>query len=71
MDKLSIKQVRLAMEFSKEHVASALDVHPNTISNWEEHPDKIPIGKAMALCSVLGIDFKPEYFFGRSATKCC
>lgn len=44
---LSVKQWRLAKEISREELAEILEVHANTIKNWEENPESMPVGKAV------------------------
>lgn len=52
---LTLRQWRRAKEISQEKMAQILGVHVNTYQNWEEDPEKISIGKAMAIAEVFGI----------------
>lgn len=55
MDKLTLRGARLARELTQESMAQACGVHVNTYIAWEKEPEKVPIGKAIIICDVLGV----------------
>lgn len=62
MEVRTIKEIRLAKEISKESMANICGVHVNTYTNWEEHQEKIPVGKMLKICEVLNTDINQLVF---------
>lgn len=60
---LTLRQWRLAKEFSKEQVADACGVHVNTYSKWEENPNVISIENFKKICNLLKVD-QNDIFLG-------
>ena len=53
--KLTLKEWRRAKGCSITKLANSLDVSFSTIMRWEENAEKMPIGKVVDACEVLGI----------------
>ena len=53
--KLTLKEWRRAKGVSIAKVADGLGVSMSTIMRWEENAEKMPIGKVVDACEVLGI----------------
>ena len=60
---LTLRQWRLAKEYSKEQVANVCGVHVNTYSKWEENPKTISIDNFKKICNLLNIELK-DIFLG-------
>lgn len=69
MDNLTLKQIRLAKEFTIQQMAEALEVHPNTYSNWEKEPLTISIGNAFKIAALFGMSVD-DIFLVCNSTKC-
>ena len=69
MEYLTLRQWRLARELTIDEMAAACGVHPNTYRAWEEHPEKVSVGKAVMIAEALGASVD-AIFFSHSATKC-
>ena len=59
---LTLREWRRAKDISQEEIAKALGVHVNTYSAWEKDSGKIPIGKALLIAEILGVQFDEIIF---------
>lgn len=66
---LSMKQWRLAKEFSQEDMALKCGVHRNTYASWEENPDIVSVGNAKIIAKAFGESVN-TIFFNDQSTKC-
>lgn len=53
--KLTLKEWRRAKGCSIAKLAKELDVSFATVMRWEENSEKMPIGKVVTACEILGI----------------
>lgn len=68
MEKMTIRELRRAREFSQESMAELLGVHVNTYRGYEEHPERIPISKAAEIAKILDVDMSRIIFLPRKST---
>lgn len=59
---LTPKEWRKAKDFSIVKMAELLKINPATWANWEEEPEKIPIGKAYEFCGIVGAKYEQVNF---------
>lgn len=52
---LTVRQWRKAKEISQMKMADILQVHVNTYVNWENCPEKIPVGKALEMAQIFDV----------------
>lgn len=69
--KHTLREWRRLKEVSQKELAGRLGVHPNTIINWEEHPEKITAEKAGLVAGALGVKIDDIIFLPEETTKCC
>lgn len=50
---ITLRGARLSREFTQEQMADLCGVHVNTYIAWEKEPSKIPVSKAIKICSEL------------------
>lgn len=62
MEKLNLRQIRLAKEISIDQIAEYLGIHPNTYSLWEKEAGKISMENAVKICGFLGVNFDADIF---------
>lgn len=62
MNKLTVKQWRLAKGKTIAEMAQAVGVHPNTFRKWENDPEKIPIYAARKIAFALGEKINDIFF---------
>lgn len=62
MEKLTLRQWRLAKELTIEDMATACGVHPNTYAAWEKAPGKISVDKALTIAKVFGVSVDAIFF---------
>jgi len=53
--KLTLKEWRRAKGVSIAKVADGLGVSMSTVMRWEENAERMPIGKVVDTCEILGI----------------
>ena len=62
MENMTLKQWRRVKDLTIEEMAKACGVHPNTYAAWERNPDKVRIGDAVKVASILGVDVDAIFF---------
>ena len=62
MEKLTLRQWRLAKELTIEDMAAACDVHPNTYAAWEKAPGKITVDNAIKIAKFFGVSVDAIFF---------
>lgn len=62
MNRLNVKQWRLAKGKTIAEMAAAIGVHPNTFRKWENDPEIIPIYAARKIAFELGEDIDEVFF---------
>lgn len=53
---LTLRQWRLAKEYSKEKMAEVCGVHANTYSKWEDNPKSISLDNFEKICNFLHVE---------------
>lgn len=61
----TLKEAREAKGIKQLAVANALNVTRQTYAKYEEKPHLMPVGKAEAACSFIGVELS-DIFFGSS-----
>ena len=61
-NKLTIKQWRMLHDMSQEELAQKLNVHANTIRNWEQNSLSMQVGDALKIAEVFGISMEKIFF---------
>ena len=69
--KHTLREWRRLKEVSQKERAGRRGVHPNTIINWEVHPEKITAEKAGLVAGALGVKIDDIIFLPEETTKCC
>ena len=59
----TLKEAREARGIKQNAVANALDITRQTYAKYEDKPYLMPVGKAEAACSFIGVDIS-DIFFG-------
>lgn len=59
----TLKEAREAKGIKQLAVANALNVTRQTYAKYEDKPHLMPVGKAEAACSFIGVDIS-DIFFG-------
>lgn len=68
IENLTLKGARLVRGYTQRELAKVIGVHPQTISDWEKNPEKVPMSAAKIIVETLGVDY--HVFFNNDSTKC-
>ena len=63
-----IKSERVLANLTQEQLALKINVHPNTMSKWEQNIDTIPTGKLKEIAGIFGCSV--SYLLGLTETRC-
>lgn len=58
----TLKQARLLRGYTMKYMADRLDVHVQTYSKMEKHPDEVTIRDAKKICEILSMSYDRIFF---------
>lgn len=64
IQRLTLKQWRLAKQKTIAEMAEVCGVHPNTYIRWEAHQDDVSVGNAVKISRFLDVPID-DIFFGK------